>query len=96
MSLVYTRRLTEGELFEGFQRRLLGEFDLAAETGHEVDRFTDRHGNAKIQCDSAVLTCAAGYFFEAIGNIRLGALVKLHVSVAVSYTHLTLPTSDLV
>jgi hypothetical protein len=69
---------------------LFGEFGVAAEAGHKVDRFSNRHGNTKIQCDSTVLTGAAGYFFEAIGDIRLGALVKLHVSVdrkAVSAFH---------
>ena len=87
---VYTRRLTKGELFEGFQRRLLGEFGIAAEAGHKVDRFSNRHRNTEIQCDSAVLTGSTGYLFEAIGDIRLGALVKLHVSVdrkAVSAFH---------
>lgn len=79
--LVYTRAPANRELFEGFQRGLLGKFGLAAEAGHKVDCFPDGHSNTKIQRDPAVLTGPAGYLFEAIGNIRLGALVKLHVGV---------------
>lgn len=94
MFSVYTRRLTKGELFKGLQRRLLGKLGVTAEAGHKVDRFSNRHGNAEIQCDSAVLTGAAGYFFEAVRDIRLRALVKLHVGVdgkAVSTFHADAP-----
>jgi len=69
---------------------LLGKFRFAVEASHEVYCLADGHGDAEIQRDSAVLTDPAGYLFEAIGDIRLSALVEFHVSVdreAVSAFH---------
>lgn len=91
---VYTHRMAKRELFEGFQRRLLGKFRVATKASHKVDRFSDRHRNAKIQCDPAVLAGLASDLFEAIGDIWLGASVKLHICVdgkAVSTFHADAP-----
>ncbi len=57
------------------------ELCLAGSTGYEINRFSDRHGNAEIEVHASMLTAWTGDFFQAVGDIRLGPPIKIHVGI---------------
>ena len=60
---------------------MLRKLCLAGSTGDEIYRFTDRHGNAEIEGHASMLTAWTRDFFQAVGDIRLGPPIKIHVRI---------------
>ena len=69
------------ELFERFERRILGEFALASAAGDKIDRFPHGHSRPKIQTHSAVITDRTGDFSQPIRDVRLRPELELHIGI---------------
>ncbi|SLM47967.1 protein of unknown function [Nitrospira japonica] len=81
MVSVYTFNQKESCLFEGFQEGLFRKGTLAVQTGHEVNGFTDGHGDPEIQADPAMIAGGTGDLLQPVGHIRLGAQIEFHVCI---------------
>jgi hypothetical protein len=75
------RSLLRGASFKRFQGGTLWVCFLARGTGQEIDGFSDRHGDTKIEAYASLIAGRTGHFFKPVGDIRLCAQVELHIRV---------------
>lgn len=54
---------------------------MAIAACHEINRFADGHGDAKIETDSPLIAGRAGNLLQAVGYIRLCTQIKFHVRI---------------